>query len=129
QVYCLEPLADQGRGTVILENAAADRAVTMRWSIDSLPYLTLWKNTAATEDGYVTGLEPGTGFPYNRRIERLAGRVPKLAPNGSREFRIDVGIHVGKGQVADQAATIEKLQGKAPLSVSTEPPRPAESAR
>jgi hypothetical protein len=129
QVYCLEPLADpEGRGTVMLENAAADRAVTMRWSMDSLPYLTLWKNTAAAEDGYVTGLEPGTGFPYNRRIERLAGRVPKLAPRASREFRINVGIHVGKGQVADQVATIEKLQSKTPLAVSTEPSRPPEAA-
>lgn len=129
QVYCLEPLADsEGRSVVMLENAAGDKAVTMRWSTDSLPYLTVWKNTAAAEDGYVTGLEPGTGFAYNRRIERQAGRVPKLAPHASRAFHIDVGIHAGKSQVAGQAATIEKLQGPTPLAVSTEPPRPAEPA-
>jgi hypothetical protein len=130
QVYCLEPLADpEGRGIVMLENAAADRAITMRWSTDSLPYLTLWKNTAAAEDGYVTGLEPGTGFPYNRRIERLAGRVPKLGPNASRDFRIDVGIHVGKSQIAGEAAVIERLQGATAVVVSTEPPRPKEPSR
>lgn len=129
QVYCLEPLADsEGRGIVMLENAAADKAVTMRWNTDSLPYLTVWKNTAATEDGYVTGLEPGTGFAYNRRIERQAGRVPKLGPHASRTFHIDVGIHAGKSQVTEQAATIKQLQGTTPLAVSTDPPRPAEPA-
>jgi hypothetical protein len=127
QVYCLEPLADRdGRGIVMLENAATDRAVTMRWNTDSLPYLTVWKNTAATEDGYVTGLEPGTGYAYNRRIERQAGRVPKLAPHATREFHLDVGIHVGKEQVAEQAAAVAKLQGQTPLTMSSTPPRPAE---
>ena len=24
---------------------------------------------SAEADGYVTGLEPGTGFPYNRKVE------------------------------------------------------------
>ena len=127
QVYCLEPLADRdGRGIVMLENAATDRAVTMRWKTDSLPFLTVWKNTAATEDGYVTGLEPGTGYAYNRRIERQAGRVPKLAPHATREFRIEVGIHVGKERVAEQAAAVANLQGQTPLTMSSTPPRPAE---
>jgi Domain of unknown function (DUF4432) len=127
QVYCLEPLADRdGRGIVMLENAATDRAVTMRWKTDSLPFLTVWKNTAATEDGYVTGLEPGTGYAYNRRIERQAGRVPKLAPHATREFRIEVGIHVGKDKVTEQAAAVAKLQGQTPLTMSSTPPRPAE---
>ena len=81
QVYCLEPIADRdGRGIVMLENAAADRAVTLRWKTDRLPYLTVWKNTAAKETGYVTGLEPATGYAYTRRIEREGGRVPKIAP-------------------------------------------------
>lgn len=127
QVYCLEPIADaEGRGLVMLENAAGDRAVTMRWNTDSLPYLTVWKNTAAAEDGYVTGLEPGTGYAYNRHIERQAGRVPKLAPNGTKAFRIDVGVHTGKQRVGEQASSVIKQQGKIPLASTTTPPRPEE---
>ena len=61
----------------------------MTLSTEQLPFFTLWKNTAAENDGYVTGLEPGTNFPYNRRIERKAGRVPKLAAGESRHFAID----------------------------------------
>ena len=123
QVYCLEPIADaDGRGMVMLENAAADRAVTMHWKTDTLPYLTIWKNTAATEDGYVTGLEPGTSYAYNRRIEREGGRVPKIAPHQTRTFQLDVGIRVGKWPVAAEAATIAKLQEQTPLDVSLKTP-------
>jgi hypothetical protein len=112
----------------MLENAAADRAVTMRWKTDHLPYLTVWKNTAATEDGYVTGLEPGTSFPFNRRIERMAGRVPKLAAGTTRDFRLDVGIHVGKPAVAAKATEVAKLQSGSRMQVDSKPPRPPESA-
>jgi hypothetical protein len=129
QVYCFVPIAmADGRGLVMLENNAADRAVTIRWKTDQLPYLTVWKNTAATEDGYVTGLEPGTGFPYNRRIERIAGRVPKLAAGDTRDFRLDVGIHVGKPAVSAEAAEIAKLQNGSRMEVDSKPPRPPESA-
>ncbi len=75
-----------------------------------LPYFTLWKNTTAIEEGYVTGLEPGTGFPANRSIERQAGRVPKLKPNETRKFAIDFSIHAGKQSVEQTAAQISKLQ-------------------
>ena len=77
----------------MLRNAAGDRAVSMGFALAELPYFTLWKNLTALEEGYVTGLEPGTGFPYTRRIEREAGRVPKLKPGETRRFSIDVGLH------------------------------------
>ena len=60
QVYCLHPLADESkRTTFMLQNAAGDRAVSMSFSVDQLPYVTLWKNTNAREEGYVTGIETG----------------------------------------------------------------------
>ncbi|MHC4628786.1 MAG: aldose 1-epimerase family protein, partial [Planctomycetota bacterium] len=78
QVYCLRLWADENdRTKVLLRNAAGDKAVSMTYSIKELPFFTLWKNPAADEDGYVTGLEPGTGFPRNRSFEREFGRVPK----------------------------------------------------
>ena len=83
---------------VMLRNAAGDKAVSMAFSIKELPFFTLWKNAAAGEDGYVTGLEPGTGFPRNRAIERQFGRVPRLGPHESRSFTIDFALHAGKDQ-------------------------------
>lgn len=100
QVYCLRMWANEsGRTKVMLRNAAGNKAVSMAYSVNELPFFTLWKNPVAIEDGYVTGLEPGTGFPRNRSIERKFGRVPRLGPHQSRSFTIDFGLHIGKEQV------------------------------
>ncbi|MHB8522204.1 MAG: aldose 1-epimerase family protein [Limisphaerales bacterium] len=124
QVYCLYPYADDhGQTMVMLENAAADRAVSLRFSTDQLPYFTLWKNTTAFDEGYVTGLEPGTGFPYNRRIERKFGRVPKLKPGESRQFTLDFTLHSDKDAVARAAKEIAQIQGDRKTQVDTEPPK------
>ncbi|MHC4327674.1 MAG: DUF4432 family protein, partial [Planctomycetota bacterium] len=110
QVYCLQLWADENdRTKVMLRNAAGDKAVSMAYSVKELPFFTLWKNPVAVEDGYVTGLEPGTGFPRNRSIERKFGRVPKLAPHQSRSFTIDFGLHAGKDQVNTAADDIARI--------------------
>ncbi len=112
QVYCLHPLSDdRNRTTFVLQNAQGNRGVSMSFSVEQLPYVTLWKNTNAREEGYVTGIEPGTGFPANRRVERLAGRVPKLAPGASRSFAIDVTIHSTQEEVAQAGALVAKIRG------------------
>jgi len=122
QVYCLHPLADENkRTTFMLQNTTGDRAVSMNFSVEQLPYVTLWKNTNAREEGYVTGIEPGTGFPYNRRIERLAGRVPKLAPNASRTFAIDFTIHTNRSDIELAAGQIAKIQAGKQTQVDAEP--------
>ncbi|MFO1476025.1 MAG: aldose 1-epimerase family protein [Verrucomicrobiota bacterium] len=93
QVYCLRPIAGpDGLGAIMLQNEHQNRGVLMSFPVQQLPCVTFWKNLAAIEDGYVTGLEPGTGFPYTRRIERAANRVPKLAPHEKRTFTIDVSL-------------------------------------
>jgi len=110
QVFCLRLWADNNdRTKVMLRNAAADMAVSMAFSIKQLPFFTLWKNPVAYEDGYVTGLEPGTGFPRNRAIERKFGRVPKLSPHQSRFFTIDFALHIGKEQVSAAANEIARI--------------------
>jgi len=111
QVYCIDPLAEEnGLTTVMLRNRSSDNAVVMTFSTEQLPCLTLWKNTAAMEDGFVTGIEPGTGFPYNRRVERGLGRVPKLRPGETRSFEIDFSVLDSASQVAKAAARIENIQ-------------------
>ncbi|MCH2516274.1 MAG: DUF4432 family protein, partial [Dehalococcoidia bacterium] len=58
QVYLFEPLADDsGKAHVLLKNGKADQATSISWNVSELPYLTVWKNTAAKETGYLTGLE------------------------------------------------------------------------
>ena len=47
-----------------------------------LPCFTVWKNTAAVEDGYVTGLEPAINFPNFKSFERQQGRVKVLPAGG-----------------------------------------------
>ncbi|MGE0130663.1 MAG: aldose 1-epimerase family protein [Blastocatellales bacterium] len=111
QVYVIVPFADEkNRTTAMLRNAAGDKGVSLSYSLDQLPYFTLWKNTTALEEGYVTGLEPGTSSPANRSVERKAGRVPKLKPNETRKFAIDFAIHAGKESVDRVAAEISRLQ-------------------
>ncbi len=110
QVYCLRMWADEkDRTKVMLRNAAGDKAVSMAYSIKELPFFTLWKNPVAGEDGYVTGLEPGTGFPRNRSSERKFGRVPKLGPHQSRSFTIDFALHASKKQVNAAADDITRI--------------------
>jgi galactose mutarotase-like enzyme len=112
QVYCLYPLADaQGRTVIALANRARDRAVSMSFSVKELPYVTLWKNTASEAEGYVTGLEPGTNFPNNRRVERKLGRVPRLAPGASWSATIDYAIHTGTDDVKRVGDRVAAIQG------------------
>ena len=123
QVYLVWPLADaEGRTGVLLRNAARDRGASIHWSTRDLPYLTIWKNTAAEADGYVTGLEPGIGFPFNRKVERQAGRVPRLAPGETRRFALEFGLHSGRADVFDAARQVESIRlGREPR-VETKPP-------
>jgi Domain of unknown function (DUF4432) len=112
QVYCIRPFADaDGRTLIMLRNQSGDRAASIGFSTKQLPYLTLWKNTDAEPDGYVTGLEPGTGYAYNRRIERSFGRVPKLAAGAAHAATIDIAVHVGADQVKSTADRIAAIQG------------------
>jgi hypothetical protein len=122
QVYLFRPLADrEGRTTILLHNKAATHGASMSYAIKELPYLTLWKNTSAEADGYVTGLEPGTNYPNNRRVERKAGRVPKLAGGASHSMTLDIGIHTDKGQVEELIRRVADIQGTRAPVIDQEP--------
>ena len=112
EVYKIYPKADEDGNTMaVLVNPAGDRGVTLSWPVEQLPYLTQWKNTAAENTGYVTGIEPGTGFPHNRSYERKYGRVPKLGAGQSRTFELDFTILGNAGEVKAAAAAVKELQG------------------
>lgn len=125
QVYMIVPFTDPaGRTTVMLRNADASKGITMSYAVEQLPYFTLWKNTTALEEGYVTGLEPGTSSPANRSIERKAGRVPKLKPSETRKFAIDFTILNDKAGIERAAAEIAKLQAGRAMQIVDTPIRP-----
>jgi hypothetical protein len=122
QVYKIKPAADaQGRTMAMLKNAAGDRAASLEFNVHELPFLTQWKNTNAEAEGYVTGIEPGTSFPHNRRIERAKGRVPKLAAGASRTFHVDFAVHVGAQEVEAAAKRVAAIQGDRKPQVDAQP--------
>ena len=98
----------------------------MAWSVAQLPYLTVWKNTGAEQDGYVTGLEPGTNYPNNRSVERRFGRVPKLKPGARYEMAITFGLLQGARAVQQAEAQVQAVQGGRETRVDTEPQSQAE---
>ena len=123
QVYLIHPLSTSGgESQVLLHNAAGDKGSSIRWSTKELPFLTVWKNTVAKEDGYVTGLEPATGFPYHRSVERAQGRLPVLAPAQTRHFHLSFGLHLGAEAVSAVVKQIESIQGTVTPKIEKQPP-------
>ena len=121
-VYCMELNAGaDGRTTVMLQNADATRGVAMSYNVDSLPFFTLWKNTDVGEKGYVTGLEPGSGYPYNRSVERERGRVKKIAPGQARKFQVEVDVLMDAAAVKKTAAGIAGIQGSRKTRINEQP--------
>jgi hypothetical protein len=107
QVYLYDLLTDNRGNTLsVLVNRAQDRAVAVRFNRNELPSFTVWKNTGALEDGYVTGLEPATNYPNFKGFERKQGRVPMLAPGGRWESRWSL-------EVCDTAASVSAVLAEA----------------
>jgi galactose mutarotase-like enzyme len=124
QAFYLRVVGDaQQRGLVALLNAAGDAAICLRFPLAELPCFTLWKNTAAEADGYVTGLEPGTNFPNLRSFERTQGRLQTLAPGATRRMSFEVAIHVGQAQVQKIVGEFQDLQRTTTVALSRMPLR------
>jgi hypothetical protein len=122
QVYYYDLLADaHGQTLAVLLNAARDRAVAVRCQRQELPCLSVWKNTAALEDGYVTGLEPGTNYPNLKTFERQQGRVPVLPPGGKWQCRWSLEVCDDGAGVAGLITEVAKLQAQAKAVIHRTP--------
>lgn len=122
QVFNIVPYADaDGSTSVMLRNAAGDRGVKLEYDTKTLPYFTLWKNTDTETEGYVTGLEPGTGYAYTRAIEREGGRVLTLPPGGSRTFLLTYMILSGEEDISAAAEAISAIKGQQETDVRSQP--------
>lgn len=122
QVYFSKPIADaDGRSLAVLHNSAADKAVSLRFDTKTLPYLAVWKNTQAEADGYCTGLEPATGFPNLRSVEREHGRVVNLASNETVKFEFAVSVATTTEETSDLVGEVDQLQNKQPRQTHSMP--------
>jgi hypothetical protein len=122
QAYFYELAADDaGQTLVLLHTADAVRGLALRFNRRELPCFTLWRNTAAVEDGYVTGLEPGTNFPNFKSFERQQRRVPVLPPGSRWECRWSLEVYDTAAGVADIRGQIATLQSRTPRVVHRTP--------
>lgn len=110
--YFFNPLAaTDGWCTTLLENRAADRGFSVRFRPETLPWFTVWKNTMALEEGYVTGIEPGANLPNLRPYERDHGRLPQIPPGGTYRCDLQLVIAGNSEEVRRLQATATNCQG------------------
>jgi hypothetical protein len=122
QVYLFDLLPDsQGRTLTMLQNRNGDRAIALRCPHRDMPCFSLWRNTAAMEDGYVTGLEPGTNYPNVRGFERQRGRTVVLPAGGRWEATWSIEVFDASSDVAAIQREIAELQAHAPALVHAKP--------
>lgn len=122
QNYAYDLQADGGGRTLaMLYNAAANRGMVLRFRREELPCFTVWKNTQAVEDGYVTGIEPATNYPNLRTFEREKGRVRVLPPGGKWEATLTLEVQDTREGVAGVLAEVAKLQALGPKTIHRTP--------
>ncbi|EJM62703.1 hypothetical protein PMI29_03579 [Pseudomonas sp. GM49] len=111
-VYNVVPYADaKGDTLTVLHNKAGSLGVSVGFNTQTLPVFSLWKNTDTQGQGYVTGLEPGTSFSYNRRYQRPLNLVPTIGPKEHKQFRISYSLLADKAAVDKALKQVSEIQG------------------
>lgn len=99
--------AASGWATALLAAPNGQIGFAVHYETKGLPYFTQWKNTVSRNDGYVTGIEPGTGFPNPRSFEIEKGRVVQLESQQSVSFNLKLEGIANKERVAELAKQLE----------------------
>lgn len=125
QVYYMHLAGDRqtGQTVVLLKNREGQSGVALRFSVSALPAFALWKAQGGRNDGYVTGLEPATGFPNPKPFERARHRVLSLAPGQTHVHEITLQICPNARAVQSVEGEIRDLQGQSRPEIH---PRPVE---
>jgi hypothetical protein len=124
KVFNMQLYGDAKGGTkAMLKSPDGSQGVLMQFDTNGLPYMSLWKNEVTAKGGYVTGLEPGTGFPNPRPVERTAGRVPRLQGGASHHVHLVITALTSKSEVDAAARAIHALAVAQPI-VSAKPTGP-----
>jgi hypothetical protein len=115
QVYFFDLQSnEQQQTTVLLKNDSGTRGASLQFDTRQLPCFTLWKNTIAEPDGYVTGLEPGTNYPNPRSFEGRQGRVVSLQPAAKCSFELTLRAHQTREEVEKTQQEIAALRKEEP---------------
>ncbi len=127
QVYFIDPVGDeQSWSEALLASADGGFGFAVHFDTRTLPFMSLWKNTAAVDDGYVVGLEPATGFPNPRSFEEKNGRVVALQGGESKTFRLKLQPLTTLNAVTQSRSRIETLQSF--TGVRRDSPQPGQSS-
>lgn len=122
QVYFFRPLSDdRGFGHALLRNDRDQTGLHVSFQTSTLPYLAVWKNTQASEDGYVTGLEPCTDLPNHRSYERKQGRLKTIPPGDTVIHELEISVARDADELQAKAGLIRKLQESKPPTVHPTP--------
>ncbi len=121
-VYNLVPYGDkQGNTLAVLHNSIGDLGVSLSFNIQQLPAFSLWKNTDTLGQGYVTGLEPGTSFAYNRSYQRALHLVPTIGPKEERHFDMTYTLLADKAAVDTALQQVLNIQHNRPTEIRKTP--------
>jgi hypothetical protein len=121
-VYNVVPYADeQGNTLALLHNSSGTEGVRVGFNVQQLPVFALWKNTDTKGQGYVTGLEPSTSFPYNRSYMRALHLVPTIGPQEQRHFDITYTLLPDKGAVDQALQQVQAIQHGRPTETRKAP--------
>ena len=117
-----QPQGDKaGNALAVLQNKAGTQACAIRFNLKSLPWFVVWKNTADDKDGYVTGLEPATGFPNFKAVERNQNRVVRLPSGTSWDAKLTFQVETGLTEVDQLLKEVTVLQGSEMPSLARHP--------
>ena len=112
---------DQGDTLAVLHNATGNLGISLAFNINELPVFSLWKNTDTMGQGYVTGLEPGTSWAYNRSYQRALNRVPTIGPKEQRRFDITYTFLPDKAAVDQALQRVQTIQHQRPTETHETP--------
>ncbi|WP_394145635.1 aldose 1-epimerase family protein [Vibrio atypicus] len=121
-VFNLKPIGDKNNNSLtVLHNQSGNLGVSVQYNVTQLPALTLWKNTDTTQQGYVTGIEPGTSYAYNTKFQRPLGLVPTIAPGESKQFDLTYTVLTSRSEVNNAINTVNKLMKGKKIEIKKQP--------
>ncbi|MGI9469886.1 MAG: aldose 1-epimerase family protein [Rubripirellula sp.] len=122
RVYFARLRSDESNSTTaMLRSPDGTKGLGVSFHTNGLPRFVLWKNTAAENDGYVTGIEPATNYPNHRSFEEKQGRVVELAGGETASFRVTLLPLTSAEQVNEVSQQIKDLQGDEPPEIHPQP--------
>lgn len=126
QVYFFQLLGrgSEGKTLTLLRNRAGDKGVALRFATSQLPCFTLWKNTGALKEGYVTGLEPAVNYPNPTPFEKARKRVQTLLPGSVYANEVTLEIWNEAAGVHAAAQEIQALQAHGTPTIHQKPVEP-----